>query len=38
MLRWTCGKTRHDKIRNDNIKDSVGVTPIVEKMVENGLR
>jgi len=29
-----CGKIRHDKIRNDNISERVGVVPIVEKMVE----
>jgi len=33
-----CGKTRWDKIRNDNIRERVGVAPIVEKMVENKLR
>jgi len=38
MLRWTSGKTRHDKIRNDTIRDRVGVAPIVEKLVENRLR
>lgn len=31
-------KTKHDKIRNDKIKESVGVTPIVEKIVENRLQ
>jgi hypothetical protein len=29
-----CGKTRRDKIRNDNIRESVGLAPIVKKMVE----
>jgi len=38
MLRWVCGKTRRDKIRNDNIRKRVGVAPIVEKMVETWLR
>ncbi|KAH1227434.1 Myosin-11 [Glycine max] len=38
MLRWMCGKTRQDKIRNGAIRERVGVTPIVEKMVENRLR
>jgi hypothetical protein len=34
-----CGtKTRQDRIRNDNIRESIGVTPIVEKMVETRLR
>ncbi|KAH1225701.1 Craniofacial development protein 2 [Glycine max] len=38
MLRWMCGKTRQDKIRNGAIRKRVGVAPIVEKMVENRLR
>ncbi|KAL5123787.1 Metal tolerance protein C1 [Glycine soja] len=38
MLRWMCGKTRQDKIRNKAIRERVGVAPIVEKMVENRLR
>ncbi|KAH1202758.1 Craniofacial development protein 2 [Glycine max] len=38
MLRWMCGKTRQDKIRNEAIRERVGVVPIVEKMVENRLR
>jgi len=37
MLRLMCGKTRRDRIRNDNIRERVGITPIVEKMVENKL-
>ncbi|KAH1188137.1 hypothetical protein GmHk_U059979 [Glycine max] len=37
MLRWMCGKTRQDKIRNGAIRERVGA-PIVEKMVENRLR
>ncbi|KAH1243240.1 LINE-1 reverse transcriptase [Glycine max] len=38
ILRWMCGKTRQDKIRNEAIRERVGVAPIVEKMVENRLR
>ncbi|KAH1229280.1 Craniofacial development protein 2 [Glycine max] len=38
MLRWMCGKTRQDKIKNGAIRERVGVAPIVEKMVENRLR
>jgi hypothetical protein len=38
MLRWMSGKTRHDRIRNDTIRERVGVAPIVEKLVENRLR
>ena len=32
------GKTRHDRIRNDTVRERVGVAPIVEKLVENTLR
>jgi len=38
MLRWMSGKSRRDRIRNDTIRERVGVAPIVEKMVENRLR
>lgn len=33
-----CGKTRHDRIRNDNIRERVGITPIIEKMAETRFR
>lgn len=33
-----CGKIRQDKIRNINIRESDGITPIVEKMVKNRFR
>lgn len=35
MLRWMCGKTRRDTIRNEDIRESVRITHIVEKMVKN---
>lgn len=38
MLRWLSGKIRRDKIRNDDIRENIGVAPIVEKMLENKLR
>ena len=38
MLRWMSGHTRFDKIRNEDIRERVGVAPIVEKMVESRLR
>ncbi|KAK8926625.1 hypothetical protein KSP39_PZI018669 [Platanthera zijinensis] len=38
MLRWMCGHTRLNKIRNKCIKDKTGVTPIAEKMREDRLR
>ncbi|KAK4379241.1 hypothetical protein RND71_001103 [Anisodus tanguticus] len=38
MLRWMCGHTRSDMIRNEDIQDKVGVTSIEEKMWEATLR
>ena len=38
MLRWMCGHTRKDMIRNTNIRERVGVVSIEEKLVENHLR
>jgi hypothetical protein len=38
ILRWICGHTRKDRIRNDDIKDKLGVTPIQEKLVQYCLR
>lgn len=30
MVRWMCGHIRSDKIRNEDIRDKVGVTYVVE--------
>jgi hypothetical protein len=38
MLRWICDHTRKDRIRNDDIRDKLGVTPIQEKLVQHCLR
>ncbi|KAM1977959.1 hypothetical protein ACFX16_014704 [Malus domestica] len=38
MLRWMCGHTRKDKIRNEDIRGKVGVAEIVGKLRENRLR
>ncbi|KAM1889548.1 hypothetical protein ACFX13_047518 [Malus domestica] len=38
MLRWMCGHTRKDKIRNEDIRGKVGVAGIEGKMRENRLR
>lgn len=38
MLRWMCGHTRKDRIRNDCIRGVLGVAPIAEKITENRLR
>jgi hypothetical protein len=38
MLRWICGHTRMDRVRNDDIRDRLGVAPIKEKLVQYRLR
>ena len=38
MLRWMCGHTRKNKIRNEVIRNKVEVVPIEEKMRETRLR
>ncbi|OIT33527.1 hypothetical protein A4A49_14946 [Nicotiana attenuata] len=38
MLRWMCGNTRMDKIRNVDIREKVLVAPIDDKMREARLR
>ena len=38
MLRWMNGYTLKDRIRNDHIRERVGVAPISKKMREYRLR
>ncbi|KAM3202763.1 hypothetical protein P3L10_030388 [Capsicum annuum] len=38
MLRWMCGLTRGDRVRNETIQEKVGVTPVECKMQEARLR
>ncbi|KAL3363599.1 hypothetical protein AABB24_012720 [Solanum stoloniferum] len=38
MLRWMCGHTRSDKIRNEVIREKVGVASVVDKLREVRLR
>jgi hypothetical protein len=38
MLRWICGHTRKDRIRNDDIRNKLGVAQIQEKLVQHCLR
>jgi hypothetical protein len=37
MLRWICGHTRRDRVRNDDMRERLGVAP-VEKLVQHRLR
>jgi hypothetical protein len=38
MLRWICGNTRRDCVRNDDIHKRLGVAPVEEKLVQHRLR
>ncbi|KAG5606833.1 hypothetical protein H5410_028325 [Solanum commersonii] len=38
MLRWMCWHTRSDKIRNEVIREKVGVASVVDKLREAKLR
>jgi hypothetical protein len=38
MLRWICGHTRRDRVRNDDIRERLGVAPVEEKLVQHRLR
>jgi hypothetical protein len=38
MLRWICGHTRRDRVQNDDIRERLGVTPVVEKLMQHRLR
>ena len=38
ILRWICGKTRKDKIRNGRFQENLGVTSIEDKIRETLLR
>ena len=38
MLRWFCGHTRRDRVRNEAIRERVGVAQIEEKFTQHRLR
>ena len=38
MLRWMCGYTMMDKIRNQEFKEKLGVAPLSAKIRKNKLR
>jgi hypothetical protein len=33
MLQWSCDHTRRDHVRNNDIRERLGVTPVEEKLV-----
>ncbi|KAL6532820.1 hypothetical protein OROGR_013780 [Orobanche gracilis] len=38
MLRWMCGHTKKDRLRNEVIREKIRVASIEDKMMENRLR
>jgi hypothetical protein len=38
MLRWICDNTRRDRVRNDDIRERLGVAQVEEKLVQHRLR
>jgi hypothetical protein len=38
MVRWICGNTRRDRVRNDDIRERLRVAPVEEKLVQHRLR
>jgi hypothetical protein len=38
MLRWICGNTRRYRVRNDDIREKLGVAPVEEKLMQHHLR
>ena len=37
MLRWMCGKTMNDRVRNEDVHLQVRIAPIEDKLRENHL-
>jgi hypothetical protein len=38
MIRWICGHTRRDRVRNDDLRERLGAAPVEEKLVQHRLR
>jgi hypothetical protein len=38
ILQWICDNARKDRIKNDDIRERLGVAPIEEKLVQHHLR
>jgi hypothetical protein len=34
ILRWICGHTRRDQIKNNDIQDKLDVAPIQEELIQ----
>jgi hypothetical protein len=38
MLQWICGHIKRDRVRNNDIRERLGVTPVEEKLMQHRLR
>jgi hypothetical protein len=38
MVRWICGHIRIDRVRNDDMRERLGVAPVEEKLMQHRLR
>ena len=38
ILRWMCGHTRSDKVRNETIREKLEVTLVADKIIEARLQ
>jgi hypothetical protein len=38
MIWWICGHTKRDQVRNDDIRERLGVAPVDEKLMQHRLR
>jgi hypothetical protein len=38
MLRWICSNTKRDRVRNDDIRERLELTPIEKKIMQHRLR
>jgi hypothetical protein len=38
MIRWICGQTRRDRVRNNDIRERLVVAPVEKKLLQYRLR
>ena len=38
MLRWICGITKKDKVRNEYVRGSLEVTPVTQNITDKRLK